>query len=188
MTDPVTGATTVTVSGVAGTGTSTLARLVAERLDLPMVSGGQIFRDAAADRGLSLADFGALCERDPEVDRTLDDRQVALLQDGGLVLESRLAGWLAHREGIAAVTVCLVCDEDERIRRIVDREGGSVEDQRLRTLEREASEAVRYASYYGFDLHSLEPYHLVVDSGRWVPDRLADIVLAAVGHDAARPD
>lgn len=182
MTDAASGAVTVTIGGVAGTGTSTLARLVGERLDLPVVSGGQIFRDAAAERGLSLADFGALCETDPEVDRTLDDRQVGLLRAGGLVLESRLAGWLAHREGVDAVKICLVCDEDERIRRIVDREGGSVEEQRLRTLEREASEAVRYAAYYGFDLHSLEPYDLVLDSGRWRPDRLTDIVLAALGR------
>jgi cytidylate kinase len=174
-------ATTVTISGLAGTGTSTLARVLERRLGLPYVYGGRIFREAAAARGLSLAEFGRLCEQDATVDRALDDRQVELLRDGGLILESRLAGWLAHREGIDALKVCLVCDEDERIRRIVGREGGDLEAQRLATLEREASEAARYEAYYGLELHSLTPYDLVLDSARWTPDRLADIVLTALG-------
>ncbi|MDX1657862.1 MAG: AAA family ATPase [Nitriliruptorales bacterium] len=171
---------TITIGGLAGTGTSTLASLLGERFGLDVVSGGQIFREAARDRGLTLAAFGTLCEENPEVDRGLDERQIELLRQGGLVLESRLGGWLAHREGITALKVCLKCDEDERIRRIVAREGGDLEEQRRRTLEREASEAARYSQYYALDLHSFAPYDLVLDSGRWNPEQLADLVAAAI--------
>jgi cytidylate kinase len=164
---------TVTIGGLAGTGTSTLARSLHERTGLPYLSGGQIFRDAAAARGLSLADFGRLCETDPAVDRELDDRQVELLRAGGLVLESRLAGWLAYRHQLPALKVWVVCDDGERIRRIADREGGDVEAQRRRTRDREASERRRYRAWYGIDLAALDHYDLVLDSTTRVPDDLA---------------
>lgn len=169
---------TITIGGRAGTGTSTLARILQVRTGLPYVYGGQIFRDAAAARGLTLADFGRLCEEDPAVDRELDDRQVELLREGGLILESRLAGWLAHRNDLPAYKVWVVCDEAERIRRITARDGGDTATQTLRTGEREASERLRYHRYYDVDLDDLAPYDLVLDSTHTSAEDLADEVLA----------
>lgn len=172
---------TITIGGRAGTGTSTLARILEERTGLRYVYGGRIFRDAAEARGMSLAEFGKLCEEDPSVDRELDDRQVELLRGGSLILESRLAGWLAHRNGLEAFKVWVVCDEEERIRRITARDGGDTETQTARTSEREASERLRYHRYYRMDLDDLTPYDLVLDSTSVSPEELADEVLAKVG-------
>lgn len=173
---------TITVGGRAGTGTSTLAHILEERTGLPYVYGGRIFRDAAAARGLTLAEFGRLCEEDPSVDRGLDDRQIELLREGGLILESRLAGWLAFRNGIDSFRVWVVCDEEERIRRITSRDGGDTALQAARTSEREASERSRYARYYGVDLDEVEPYDLVLDSTERSPEDLADEVLARMSE------
>jgi CMP/dCMP kinase len=176
----------VTVGGLPGTGTTTLCRLLHQRTGLPYTYAGQIFRDEAARRGMDLAAFGALCETDPAVDRSLDDQQIRLMQtsatpDGpGLILEGRLSGLLAKREAIPAFAVWVTCEESERIRRIVDRDGGDIATQTARTREREASEAARYRQYYGFDLRDLEVYDLVVDSTATSPEALADEVLAAL--------
>lgn len=178
---------TITVGGRAGTGTSTLARILEERTGLRYVYGGRIFREAAAARGMSLADFGRLCEEDPTVDRELDDRQVELLREGDLILESRLSGWLAYRNDVDAYRVWVVCDEDERIRRITARDGGDAASQTEATATREASERMRYQRYYQVDLDDLTPYDLVLDSTTRTPEDLADEVLRRTGWASRSP-
>jgi len=180
---------TVTVGGLPGTGTSTLCRLLKERLALPYTYAGALFREEAARRGLSLAEFGALAQRDDGIDAALDDRQIFLLRRGGLILEGRLSGWLANRHRIPALKVWVRCDESERIRRIVDRDGGTVEAQADATWAREQSEADRYRRYYGADLNDTSFYDLVLDSTHTLPEALAAQVEAAVAahrhHEAA---
>ncbi len=177
----------LTVGGLPGTGTSTLCRLLRDQLGLPYTYAGQIFRDEAARRGLSLAQFGKLCQQDPSVDRGLDARQVDLLAAGGLILEGRLSGWLAHENQLPALKVWVTCDDAERARRVAERDGGDVEAQRAAMLEREASEADRYRRYYGVDLTDLSVYDLVLDSTSTAPDDLARQVLAAWGERSPGP-
>ena len=171
---------TVTVGGLPGTGTTTLCRLLKDELGLPYTYAGHLFREEAARRGLSLAEFGAVAQRDPNIDAALDDRQIFLLRRGGLILEGRLSGWLAQRHRIPALKVWVKCDEAERIRRIVDRDGGTVEQQADATWEREQSEADRYRRYYGVDLGDLTYYDLVLDSTHHLPPQLLEQVRAAV--------
>ncbi len=171
---------TITVGGMAGTGTSTLSRRLAERLGLPYVYTGGLFREEAARRGLTLDEFSELTRRDESVDRALDERQLELLTAGGLVLEGRMAGWLAHRHGVPALTVWVTCDEEVRLRRITDRDGGDLEEQRVRTRAREASERDRYRRYYGADIGDLELYDVVLDSTDATPDELVDRVVSAL--------
>lgn len=168
---------TLTVGGLAGTGTSTLCRLLSAHLDLPYTYAGSLFRQEAARRGLSLAEFGALCQEDPAVDRSLDDRQLELLREGGVLLEGRMAGWLAEHNDVDAYTVWVVCDEDERMRRIAERDGGDLEEQRAATLEREASEQARFLEYHGADLSDVSIYDLVLDSTDHTPTGLAHKVV-----------
>ncbi len=172
--------TTVTIGGLPGTGTSTLCRILEQELEIPYVYAGQLFRQEAAERGMSLAEFGELCQEDPSVDQQLDDHQVELLRRGDILLEGRLAGWLAHRNDVAALKVWVVCEDVERFRRIAERDGGDASAQRDATLEREASEADRYERYYGVDLSELHYYDLILDSTSTPPAELAAEVLAAL--------
>ena len=174
--------TTITVGGLPGTGTSTLCRLLRDRTSLPYHYAGALFREEAARRGMTLAEFGKLCQKDPSIDEALDDRQLFLLKRGNLVLEGRLSGWLAQRHKVPALKVWVVCDEPVRIRRLVDRDGGTVEQQADATWAREQSEADRYRRYYGVDLTNLSFYDLVLDSTSKTPEQLADEVLALLAQ------
>ncbi len=179
---------TVTVGGLPGTGTTTLCRLLQEQLGIPYTYAGALFREEAKARGMSLAEFGALSQRDPSIDERLDDRQLHMLRKGGLILEGRLSGWLANRHKLPAVKVWVRCDEAERLRRIVDRDGGTLQEQADATWAREQSEADRYRRYYGVDLKDTAFYDLVLDSTHKMPQQLADEVKALVAqqqHHAA---
>ncbi len=169
---------TITVGGLPGTGTTTLSRLLSERLTLPHHYAGAIFREEAKRRGLTLAEFGALCQKDPQIDEALDDRQIFLIKRGNLVMEGRLSGWLAQRHRVPALKVWVVCDEAERLRRIVDRDGGDLQAQADLTWAREQSEADRYRRYYGVDLKDHSFYDLVLNSTHTLPGPLADQVVS----------
>lgn len=174
----------VTVGGLPGTGTSTLCGLLEKELGLPYVYAGQIFRQQAASRGMTLAELNELSQHDPSVDRALDDRQLELMRQGNVILEGRLSGWLAHRNRIEAFKIWITCDEDERIRRLVARDGGEMETQRRLTRERVAQEMDRYRRYYGADLDDLGFYDLVVDSTATSPAELLRRVLESLPPDA----
>ena len=172
----------VTVGGLPGTGTSTLCGILERELGLVYVYAGQIFRQEAASRGLSLGELNELAQSDPSVDTALDERQLDLLRTGNVILEGRMSGWLAHTNGVAALKVWVVCDEAERIRRLVKRDGGHFEAQRKATAERVAQEQDRYRRYYGANVNDPSIYDLVLDSTEASPAELAALVLGEANH------
>lgn len=171
----------VTVGGLPGTGTSTACKKLSDLLGLPYHYAGQIFRDMAKERNLTLAAFGEKAEGDPKIDREIDDRQVGLLRAGPVLLEGRLAGYLAHREGVPAFKVWFHCEPYTRAQRVVNREGGDVEERMAEMRVREASERKRYLYYYGFDISDLSLYDLVVDTTARSPMQVVEDV-----HDGYR--
>jgi predicted cytidylate kinase len=167
----------ITISGLPGSGTSTVARSVATELGLQRLDGGAVFRGLAAERGVSLADFGRMAEADPAIDLELDRRLADRARAGDLVLESRLAGWIVANEGLAAVKVWLACADEVRDARVAGRDGHSLDDAAAVNRAREASEAARYRAYYGIDIADLTVYDLVLDSTSQPPAALVEAVV-----------
>ena len=62
----------LTISGEIGSGKSTIARLASTKLGYSYVSGGDIFRDLAKEKGMTVDEFGALAEKEENIDRDLD--------------------------------------------------------------------------------------------------------------------
>lgn len=151
--------------------------MVAERLDIDRLDGGTVWRSLAAELGHTVAEFSALCEADPSYDLELDRRLAERARLGDVVLESRLAGWIATNEGLSAHRVWLECDDEERARRVVAREGGSLDAAIAANAAREASEAARYRTYYGIDIADRSIYDLVLDSTSTPPAALVDAIV-----------
>lgn len=160
-----------------------MARLVADRLGLEHVDGGTIFRSLAAERGMTLADFAALAEEDPSIDIELDERLARRASFGDVVLESRLAGWLASKADLTGTFVWIGCDELERALRVGGRDGHDHSGALDANRRREASERLRYLKYYDIDLADMSVYSLVVDSTTRGPEDLAaEVVSSASGR------
>jgi predicted cytidylate kinase len=173
--------TTITISGLPGTGKTTVAKLLENRLGLKYVYSGEIFRRLAKKYKMSLEEFGTYCEKHREIDEELDNFQLELLRKGNVIVEGRIAGWLAYRNHIPAVKVLLDASLDVRATRIVKREKGAVEKRKKEIVKREQSEATRYKKYYHIDVRDTSIYDVVVDTADKSPDKIVKIIMQYLG-------
>ncbi|MFH1013907.1 MAG: AAA family ATPase [Thermoplasmatota archaeon] len=171
---------TITVSGTPGSGKSTIACMLKERLNIPYIYSGMIFRSLAEMHHMSLADFGRYCEQHEEVDQELDDKQLEFLRKGNVIVEGRLAGWLAYLHGISAFKVMIDADVSIRAQRVVEREQGTVEQRKQEIINREESEWKRYKKYYDIDLRDTSIYDLVIDSSSKNPEEVMERIISCL--------
>ena len=155
----------ITVSGHPGSGTSTLVKGLVEHFGWTSLNGGDVFRNEAANRDMTLQEFGDLCKEDLEVDRALDKLlQEQMLEDSADIVESRLAGWWAYRLEIPCVRLWLEVDEHERAKRVTNREGISIEEALTANKKRSAIDAERFMELYQLLPEQREPYTTLLDA------------------------
>jgi len=171
---------TITISGSPGSGKTTVAKLLAEKLGLKYVYSGKIFREMADKHKMSLEEFGEYCEKHEEVDKQLDDYQLELLKKGNVIAEGRIAGWLAYRNNIPSIKVLLDADLETRSKRITIREKGDVEKRKKEILTREKSESTRYKKYYNIDVEDNSIYDLVIDTTLKTPAEIVDLIIEKI--------
>lgn len=107
----------ITLFGYAGSGTSTVGRLLAEKFDFPFMSTGNIFRSYAAEAGMSLYEFENIVSAwwDTSFDLKLDEgTKVYGEKHDKFVFESRLAWYFIPD----SIKIYLKCWEEIRYKRI----------------------------------------------------------------------
>jgi len=162
----------ITIFGLAGTGTTTIGKMLAERLNYRFVSTGNIFRQKASDLGLSLYEFDLLCNSKPEYDQQIDAETEKLgKENDDFVLESRL-GWHFVPDSFK---VKIVCDDNVRFGRVATRDGISLEEAKAKSLKREADGPRRYRDLYGIeDFGADSHFDLIIDSTNLSPAKIVE--------------
>lgn len=164
----------LTVGGLAGTGTTTAAKLLSEKLDIPFLSTGSIFREMAKEKGMSVLEFSEFAEKDNSIDIEIDRRQAELAKSSdNLIIEGRLSAYFME----ADLKIWLVTPFDVRAERISDRENKTVDLAKDEINIREESEALRYKDIHDIDISSMDIYDLVINSGSFSPEQIADIII-----------
>jgi cytidylate kinase len=169
----------ITVSGLPGSGTTSLSRYLAERHGFEMISAGEVFRQLAQEHSMDLAAFGRLAEQDPSFDMMIDQRQTEIAsRRDNIIVEGRLSGWMVKD---ADLKIWLFAPLGCRLKRIIFRD--HVADEKAATeitTERERCEARRYLVYYNIDINDLSLYHLVLNSEHWGVTALGAIADTAI--------
>ena len=171
----------ITISGPPGSGKTTACNRLSEILGLKAVVFGKIFRELAAEKHLSLLDFGELAEKDPSIDEAIDAKILEIARENeDIILESRLSAYMLSRNSIPAFKIYLGASPEVRMSRIGVREGQTLEDAKRETVERQASEAKRYKMYYDIDINDMSVYDLVVNTDDLDPDGVIETILKAI--------
>lgn len=152
----------ISLFGLAGTGTSSVGKFLADKRKYQFISSGNIFREMATEHKMDLYKFGKLCEKEPKIDMELDKRVEKFGKtNDDFIIDSRLA-WHFIPDSIK---VKLVCNDEVRMKRVSERDEISLEDAKKKTIEREISEKTRYFNYYKIKNYSDDKhFDLIIDT------------------------
>lgn len=166
----------ITIFGLAGTGKTTTAKMIAKKLNCEFVSTGNIFRKIAEDMGLTLGEFEELTKSDEKYDRELDEIRVTEYgkNNKNFVMESRLAWYFIPD----SIKIHLYCDEDERLRRVAQREHKDIQIVRQETEHRESTIFGKYKKLYGIeDINNPNNFDLNIDTTHNNASKVVEIIL-----------
>ena len=167
----------ITLGGLAGTGTTTTAELLSEKLDVPYISAGYVFRQMASERGMSVLEFSEFAEGNDDIDKEIDKRQAELAKSSdNLIVEGRLSAYFVE----ADLKLWLVTPFDIRSSRIAERESKSVDVASEEIIVREESEALRYMDIHNIDIKNMDIYDLIINTGTFNPEEVSEIILTTL--------
>ncbi|HER54507.1 MAG TPA: cytidylate kinase [Candidatus Bathyarchaeota archaeon] len=169
----------ICVSGMTGSGKSTVAKKLAEKYGLNYFSGGNAMRILAKEEGYnsevngwweSKEGLAFLQKRkeDAHFDKKIDEKLLELAEEGNVVLDSWTVPWLLKDKGFK---IWLEASPQIRATRVVKRDGMTAEEALKALTEKDAETRKIYKNLYGFDLgHDLTPFNLVLSTDELDPD------------------
>ncbi len=167
----------IAISGLHGAGKSTAARALVKKFGLKYVSAGAVFRQMARDNGMSLDKFSRYVEHRPNIDRQIDHRTAEFAKKDNVLIDARLAGWMAKG---ADVKILLYAPLNVRVRRIIKREGRKYRDVLKETAVRERSEAKRFKRFYDIDVNDWSVFDIVLNTEHFGPKEMVRVLELAV--------
>ena len=173
----------ITISGKAGSGKSTVAKLLSKKLNLRHYSIGDLMRAMAQEKRLSLLEFNKLAEKDKSIDFELDNKLKGLGKTkDNFVVDGRLAAFFIPN---AEIKVFLDAADKIRAQRILKDKRQQEKSKSLKEAigsikKREESERTRYKKYYGVNYLDNKLYTFVIDTTKLTPIRVVDEVIKFV--------
>ena len=160
------------VSGMAGTGKSTLAKKLAHKYGLKYYSGGDALKALAAEEGYDASQPGwwespvglkFLKQRqgDAKFDKEVDHKLIECAGHGNVLLDSWTMPWLLK----TGFKIWLLASMEKRAARVAQRDKITVK-QALRVLkEKEDRTKAIFKKLYGFALgEDFKPFDLILDT------------------------
>ena len=182
----------ITVSGRIASGSTTLAKHLADKLHWRHLEGGDIFWEKVrAKLNLDSKDTN---KRPDNEDKVFDEELKNILKnEKNLILETKLAGFNA--QGIDGVFKILVVCQDQqgedhmdiRIDRFINREESSIEKAKDEVIEREKNDIEKWRRMYADNDQNWvywDPkyYDLIVNTYSHNPEESLSLVLDKLGH------
>ncbi|MEI6731618.1 MAG: nucleoside monophosphate kinase [archaeon] len=161
----------VTIAGDPGAGKSTIAKAIAEKYGLKRYSAGDLMRQIAQEKGISLMELMNLAEKDASIDRAVDKKTIMLgKKEDNFILDSRIGFHFIPE----SIKVFVKVDPDKSAERVLADicKGGRTGEKENKTLQqvkksliaRQKSESLRYKKYYGINNLAVTNYDLIIDT------------------------
>jgi len=170
----------LTISGLHGTGKSTIGKLISQKLGLKYYSTGQAFRDLAKDMNFTLEEFTDYVEKNPDIDSKLDDKIIEIALKDNILIDSQLSAYLL--ESVADFKILLTCSLEIRVKRMTERDDALYDDKLKETTIREKSELARFNKLYDIDLNDQSKvekiYDLIIDTSELTIEEIFELIFS----------
>lgn len=177
----------ITISGKAGSGKSSVAKAISQRLNLKHYSVGDVMREMAKERGITLLKLNNLAEKDSSIDKELDDRLVKLSKtQKNFVIDGRLTAFFIPHADFRIFLDAPVKTRAERIllAQRKDEKHATLNETISNIKKREESEKKRYKQYYNVDYTDKKLYTHIINTA---PLELKEVVDKIVGITGKNP-
>ncbi len=172
----------IAIHGQAGSGKSSISKLLAKRLRYNRYSVGGLRRQIARKHGLTLAQLNNLGEKQDWTDREADRFQEELgRKQDNFVIDGRVCFFFIPH----SFKIYLHANLRTRAERVF-REKRKFEQFHLlketekALVEREKSDRLRYRKYYKLDITDMKHYDLVIDTTKLSKKQIVERVLKAI--------
>lgn len=170
----------ITLGGVAGSGKSTVAKILSERTGAPFASVGKFAREVAErEYGVSINEFQKLSADNPELDARID----AYIQEWCDKRKSFIADYrLGFKFVRNSFRVLLTVTDPVATARIqsANRKGENTNTAQI--YDRNERMRVRFQETYGVDFTDPKHYDLIVPTDALTPSEIADMILVAASR------
>lgn len=173
--------TKIILSGLAGSGKSSVGKELAHRLGYSFRSAGFYAREEARKQGITIQELQVQLEKEPEFDRQLDDQLVAWGKSTDCwVMDYRLGFALLPQ----ASSIYLVVEDAEAARRIgmasrsEEFSGKETIDRMLTSIrERNKNMQSRLRRLYGVDFTDTSEYNHIIPTDGLTVEQVTDTIL-----------
>jgi CMP/dCMP kinase len=175
----------ITIGGNVGAGKTTLAARLSKALGYKELYMGGLMREIAEERGMSIEEFYAKLNAEPDLERSLDERQAKMMHENdNLVVQGRLAWFFAKGSPFEVFNISLAVDPEIGTRRSAARPenvGRNFNELLHANAERARIETERYHDLYGIqNFLDEQHYDLVFNTTVFTEDEVLDKVIAEV--------
>jgi predicted cytidylate kinase len=172
----------ITIGGNIGAGKTTLAAELSKALGYEELYIGQIFREMAAERNMTIDAFYAELANNAELERSIDARQAKLMREkSDLVIQGRVAWYFAKESQSTAFNIFLAVDPTIGAQRIIEREAfteKTTHEVAAMILSRETMEQERYKTLYGIeDVFDASHYDFTLDTSHLSREQMFEKIM-----------
>ena len=178
----------IIISGPPAIGKTTVAKGLAEEFDLVHLSGGDILKELAKDKGFDTKrndwwdtqeGMNFLIERqeNSEFDKNVDDKLKKLFSKGGVVITSYTLPWLVE----GGVKIWLAGSKENSAQRMTTRDNLSETDALEIVQKRYSENKIIYKTLYGFEFgEDLSVFDKIIETDNLNAKQVLEIAKSTV--------
>ncbi len=184
----------ITITGDPGSGKSTVAKLLAEKLRAERVYAGGILREMARKKKMTLEQFMAYTQTHPEIHRLVDQKiktkARALNQQGKTVI---VEGRVHFHFLPESVKIFMKVDLEQAAKRIWkdlqdqatsqarnENLVSSLQETKKKIIERQLTDQQRYRELYHINILDLSQFDLIIDTTKITPQQATKKIISAL--------